>query len=472
MLKRYTLFLTLCLLSSHLSAQQFGLFNTRTMFDGFENPAQKTFQLDYSRKFSSNFFLPNFGSSASNKGNNDFLRTLINTGKYNASGVPLGTNHSNVLSINSNIYVATLKIFQSYKYQKEIGLSWQVRTEGRVDYTNETLALLDSYRRFEQSGLTSFDEAFNDKGLVQNYHQFSFSYRENYDKKLAFGAKLSLLSGITYNRLNIKESNFTQQGTERDILVRLQGYYKASFLTGNELEKKDLVPLFKNPGVSVTLGTTYTAKNGTFIMANLKDLGVIRWGKKSAVANFNRTLFIPNPDSLSSKQVENKITDVVLESATRKAFYALTNAKIDFLISKTFDYYTPSLILSKNVFYKGGDVALVNKFSLNDFSVSVIPNYNIDGLMLFGAQGMYKTPNFEVYLGSDNLFKSVSQINGALARDAAVGSGYNSASFYMGIGIKFGRTVEHPQNSSTMPGIDYTESSFFQRLFGVFSRKR
>jgi hypothetical protein len=442
------------------------------MFDGFENPAQKTFLLDYSRKYSSNFFLPTFGVTGSNKGNNDFIRTLVNEGKYNASGVDLNTNHHNVLSVNSNVYLFTLKIFQSYKYQKEMGFSWQIKSEGRVDYTNETIALLDTYRRFEQSGLTTFDEAFNNKGLAQSYHQFSFSYRENYDKKLAFGAKISLLSGISYNKLSIEESDFSQIGVGEEIRIRLKGHYRANFLRGDELERKDLIPTFKNLGVSVTLGTTYTAKNGTVIMANLKDLGVIRWGKGAVVADLDHGIYIPNPDSLSSKQVENAITDVVLNNAGRKAFYALTNAKVDFLISKTFDYYTPSVILSKNVFYKGGDVAFVNKFSYNDFSVSAIPNYNLDGLMLFGAQGMYKTPNFEVYLGSDNLFKSVSQLNGAIARDATIGSGYSSASFYMGVGIKFGRTVEHPQNSSTMPGIDDNESSFFSRLFSFFSRRK
>jgi len=472
MLRRNAILLLLCLSFNRLEAQQFGLFNTQTIFDGFENPAQKTFMLDYSRKFSSNFFLPNFGITISNKGNNDFVRTLVNERKYEVGNLPLGSNHYNTLSVTSNVYLATLRIFHSYKYQKEIGLSWQVKSEGRVDYTNETVALIQSFKRLEESGLTNFDEAFNNKGLAQSYHQFSLSYRENYNKKLAFGAKLSLLSGITYNRLNITESNFTQQGLEKDILVKLQGYYKASFLYGDELRKRDLVPSFKNPGVSVTLGTTYTAKNGLFIMANLKDLGVIRWGKGSAIANFDRTTLIANPDTLTSDEVGNKITDIVLENSSRKAFYAFTNAKIDFLISKTFNYYTPSLILSKNVFYKGGEVAFVNKFSYNEFSLSAIPNYNIDGLLLFGLQGMYKTPNFEVYLGSDNIFKSVSQFNGVSARDAKVGTGYNSASFCMGVGFKFGRIVEHPQNSSTMPGINDNESSFFRRLFSVFSRKK
>ncbi|RZK82177.1 MAG: hypothetical protein EOO92_02690 [Pedobacter sp.] len=475
MTKRYLL-LILFVVAIHqqIQAQQYGLFNTQTLFDGFENPAQKTFLLDYSRKFSSNFFLPSFGISANNKGNNAYTRTLINEKRSTTADVQLGTNQYNTISENANFYLATLKIFHSYKYQKEIGLSWQVKTEGRLDYTNETVALaFGSFRRLEESGITNFDDAFNNKGQVQSYHQFSLSYRENYDKQLAFGVKLSLLSGISYNRLNITESNFTRtpdpNGIDTNITVKLRGIYRANFLEGDELEKKMLLPTFKNPGAAITVGTTYKARNGTFIMANIKDLGLIRWSKGSAVANFNRNLFIANPDTMTSAQVTNQITDVVLLTSKRQAFYALTNAKADFLISKTFNYYTPSVLVSKNLFYKGGDVVFINKFAYNDFSVSAIPAYNLDGLVLFGAQGMYKTPNFEVYLGSDNIFKTASQVRGTLNDDATIGRGYNGVSFYMGVGFKFGRTVEHPQNSSTMPGINDNDSSFFKRLFG---RKR
>ncbi len=472
MLRKFAVLSIFLFSFDHLSAQQYGMFNTKTMFDGFENPAQKTFLLDYSRKFNSNFFLPNFGLTASTKGNDDFMRNLVNKRVYNSKIIPLGGSQKNTILENSNIYLATLKIFHSYKYQKEIGLSWQVKTEARADFTNETLALLDTYGRFEESGLTNFDNAFNNKAIAQSYHQFSLSYRENYDKKLAFGVKLSLLSGISYNRVNITESNFTQQGLGGDIAVKLTGYYKASFLKGDELQKKDLYPLFKNPGAAITLGTTYTAKNGTFIMANIKDLGIIRWGKNSAVSNFNTTEMINRPDTLTSQEVENRITDVVLLNSGRGRFYALTNAKVDFLISRPYGFYTPSLIVSKNVFFKGGDVAFVNKFEYNDFSLSAIPSYSMDGLVLFGLQGMYKTPNFEVFLGSDNVFKTNSQVKGILNRDETIGKGYNGISFYMGVGIKFGNTVEHPQNSSTMPGINDDQTSFFKSLFGIFSRRK
>ena len=147
------------------------------------------------------------------------------------------------------------------------------------------------------------------------------------------------------------------------------------------------------------------------------------------------------------------------------------------MISKSFSInipfsYTPSLIVSKNLFYKGGDAAFVSKFKYDGLSISAIPSYNFNNLFLVGMQGMYQTPNFEVFLGSDNLFKTVSQINGAIKQDLSIGSGYNAASFYMGLGIKFGNAVEHPQNSSSMPGIGEQESSFFKRLFSVFSKKK
>lgn len=478
---RRCLFFCLLLFSTQLSAQQYGLYNTKTLFDGFENPAQKTFVLDSSRKFASNFFLPYFGINAANQGNNDMIRRVLNEGTYSAKDIALGTGKINTIHENANIYLLTFKIFKSYKYQKEIGLSWQMRTDAHVDYTNETLAILDNYKRFVEDPANNFKDAFNNDGYAQSYHQFSLSYRENYNKRLAFGVKLSLLSGITYNRLKIINSNFQVNSVEGPIVVSLNGYYKANFLETSELSKRNLIPTFKNPGVAASFGTTYTSKKGFFFMANIKDLGVIRWAKSSYTNNFNNLnnpLIITAPNAQSSTQIETQITDIVKKNETHSSFYSLTNAKADFMISQPFtisapDFtYTPGLVVSKNLFYKGGDAAFVNKFKYNNLSLSAVPSYNFNNLFLFGLQGMYQTPNFEVFLGSDNLFKTVSQAKGAIQQDINIGSGYNGASFYMGVGIKFGNTVEHPQNSSYMPGIGDEETSFFKRLFSVFSKKK
>lgn len=476
MIKKYIILCLLGVLATPLvKAQQYGLFNTKTLFDGFENPAQKTFVLDSSRKFASNFFLPNLGINAANKGNNDLIRKALNEGTYNAKDLVLRNGDINTVHQNTNIYLLTFRIFQSYKFQKELGFAWQLRSDAHVDYTNETLAILDSYKRFE--GSVPYNNVFNNDGYEQTYHQFSVTYRENFNKRLAFGAKISLLSGATYNRLNITDSYLLMDPVGDVINVRVKGTYKANFLETNELSHKTAMPTFRNPGMSFGFGTSYTAKKGVFIMANIKDLGFIKWRKTAYVNNINSVVNITNLSQKSSSQIEKELADIATDQSVNKSFYTLTNAKLDFMISKPFSItypfsYTPSLIVSKNLFYKGGDAAFVNRFKYNGLSLSVIPDYNFNNLFLVGIQGMYQTPNFEIFLGSDNMFKTITQINGAIKQDRTIGSGYNGASFYMGVGIKFGNTVEHPQNTSNIPGIGEEETSFFKRIFSIFSKKR
>nr|WP_232325454.1 DUF5723 family protein [Pedobacter panaciterrae] len=480
-MRKYLILFSFLFLFNQLKAQQYGLFNTKTLFDGFENPAQKSFVLDSSRQYASNFFLPYFGLNAINKGNENIMHTLISTGKLSVKDIPIGTNKLNSIYQNSNVYLFNFKIFKSYKYHKELGFSWQLRTDLHAKYTNESLAIIDDYTRFNNSNLTV--NPFNNSGYAQSYHQFSVTYRENYTKKLAFGIKLSLLSGISYSNLKINNSAIESEPGDK-IALSLKGTYKSSFLEAKNLETNDLIPTFKNPGLALSFGTTYTAKNGVFIMANIKDLGIIRWSGSSYVSNFDNRAdptIIPEDEDptlppLTPKEkdqrTKNQITDIVKNSAVNKSFYTLTNAKADFLISKTYSFYTPSFIVSKNLFYNGGDVALVNKFQYSDFSISAIPIYDFNNLFLFGMQGMYQTPNFEFFMGSDNLMKTARTAYAAIKTNTSSRSGYNGASFYMGLGIKFGYTVEHPQNSSYIPGLDDQETGFFKRIFSIFSKKR
>ncbi|NRF41277.1 DUF5723 family protein [Pedobacter foliorum] len=464
----------LLLLFNQLKAQQYGLFNTKTLFDGFENPAQKTFVLDSSRKYASNFFLPYLGINATTKGGDDVIRRLISTGDFSATGVSANPKDINRIYQNSNLYLFNFKIFKSYKFQKELGFSWQLRTDANLKYSNGLLIIFDQkeWSKIKEQS----NDALNNDGYSQSYHQFSVTYRENYNKKLAFGAKLSLLSGITYNELKVNNStlDFTSDGVTPeggDINMNLSGSYKSNFLRAKDQSGSILIPNFKNPGLAVSFGTTYISKTGYTLIANIKDLGFIRWANKSYVANFNNTV-LNIPRGSTTKEAENKITDVVIKNAYNKSFISPTNAKADFLISKTFNFYTPSFIVSKNLFYNGGDVALVNKFGYSGFSVSAIPAYNFNNLFLFGMQGMYQTPNFEFFMGSDNLFKTARTAYAAIQSTTSSSSGYNGASFYIGLGIKFGYTVEHPQNSSYMPGLDDLETSFFKRVFSIFSKNR
>lgn len=468
MAKRYLLFILLLLAASHTKAQQYGLFNTRTLFDAFENPAQKAFVLDSSRQYASNFLLPNFGLNAANKGDANYaLRRLINgDGIYNTSDIPIGENKRNKLMESTNFYLATFRIFRSYKYHKELGFSWQMRSDVYGNYSNETLVAADNYNRFGSSATG----LFNGDAYGQSYHQFSVSYRENYTKRLAFGVKLSLLSGITYNEVDVTESSLTVDPFLEQVRIGIGAQYKSNFSGKDGLNFKTLLPDFKNPGLSVSMGTTYNSKSGFFIMGNIKDLGFIKWNKKSHSFYINDFITLDRLSTNTDDDFKNKIDELFDRSDVQKSFYTPTNAKADFLISRRYDFYTPSFIISKNLFKQGGDVVLVNNFKYNEFSISLSPTYNTYGFGMLGTQGMYQTPNFEFFLGTDNLLKST-----AIAKESSLTkTGYVGGSFYMGLGIKFGYTVEHPQNSSYMPGVgdDADNSpSFFGRIFNVFKKK-
>ncbi|MGY0041384.1 DUF5723 family protein [Pedobacter sp. NJ-S-72] len=140
-----------------------------------------------------------------------------------------------------------------------------------------TLIALDDFNRFKDN----MDAPFNGNGYGQSYHQFSMNYRENVTKQLAFGVKMSLLSGITYNKIDITNSDILFNPVAQQLTVNVAGTYKSNFLYSNELDTKTLIPNFKNPGLSVGFGTTYTSKTGFFLMGSIKDLGFIKWSKNS-----------------------------------------------------------------------------------------------------------------------------------------------------------------------------------------------
>ena len=453
-------------------AQHYSMFNTRSMFDGFENPAVKTFTLDSSGKYASNFLFPNLSILASNRGSaQQVIRRTINEQKFTTVDLPIGNGIPNTAFETTNIYVFTFKIFTHFRYGQELGFAWQIRSDGKIDYTNETLAVLDTYKRFAS---IPYHDIFKTNGYQQSYHQFSVSIRENWDKKLAFGAKLSLLSGIAYNELNIDHSYIYGDAANDRLDVGLTGSYKGTFITEEEVSKKTFLPTFKNPGLSVSFGTTYHSRSGYFIMANIKDLGFIKWNKRSHIAKFNAIKSIYSSSTNSSKDVNEEILNLVRDVEEQKGFITPTNARVDFMISRTFNFYKPSIIVAKNLFHAGGDVAFVNTFKFNKVSASLTPAYNFNDFIMFGLQGMYQTPNFEFYLGTDNLGKTISAGRGLNRKDAAIGTGYMGASIYMGMGIKFGRTVNHPLNLSTMPGVngERVYKGFFRTMFNFFKGKQ
>jgi hypothetical protein len=182
------------------SGQQYSLYNTRTLYDVFENPSQSAYQIDTSRRFTFNFFIPTVSLNATFSGDGAAaFKSLLYDGVLNGSGLVLGKgNRNNRLLLNTNNYLAMFRVLSKVKRSREFGLSWQLRNDLRLRATNETLALFDNFNLFTES---SYKDIINDYLLNQSYHQFSLTYRENVTKRLSLGVKASILSGITHSEL-------------------------------------------------------------------------------------------------------------------------------------------------------------------------------------------------------------------------------------------------------------------------------
>ena len=439
--------ITVLLLSLNLRAQQYSLFNTKTMFDSFENPAQKAFVLDSSRQFLSNFFIPHFGVNLLNKGGSEYaFRKLIQERSIDVGSLDVNDVTRNRFSKTTNIYLFAFRVFKSYRHQQELGFSWQMKSEADIDFFNQIYLALNSYKNFKSQEL--YSNIFNNVGRVQTYHQFSVVYRKNRDKKWAFGGKLSLLGGIQHNSLNIKKSSFYVDIPNNMIRIYTLGKYSGTFIDNSETRN---IFSFKGLGLSAGIGASYTSKTGFMFMANIKDLGFIRWRKKSHYFDIDLTKEVKNINIPNGQEkLQQAFLSILEDSDVRRAYTSYTDTKFDFMTSKTFKFYRPTLILSKNIYTTNGDLALANDFTVSNFSITLTPNYNFNGFLLTGLQGMYKTPNFEIFLGSDNILKTIYTVKGIVAKNVDIGTGYNGVSFYFGMALKFGHIVEHPLNYSRM----------------------
>lgn len=466
LLKTYLWAIILLGTFSSTYAQQFSLYNSRTLYDSFENPSQRAYQVDTSRRFAFNFFIPMISINSSFSGPAQAaFKTLIYDGVFNGRDITTGENKRNTITLHSNNYVAMLRMLRSVKKYQEMGLSWQIRNDGRAEVTNEVFAVFDDYRIFNSSTL---QDLFNVNAYNQSYHQFSFTYRQNYTKRLAIGAKFSLLSGISYTSMKVQQSEINMDESTDIIDVSVRGTLRSSFKF-DDFQRKMVNHNFKNPGLSITAGASYRLRDGWFVLGNLKDLGFIKWSKDSYEYNFDTgKIFIdnasnPSADDRLADSLDNRISSISIS----KSYLSAINGKAEILINKDFGNYRPNLILSKSIYYKGGDIALVNNYHYKNYVFTGMADYNTNGFLQLGGQFMIKTPNVEFYMGSDQLVKSFEILKTLYKNETSYSNGYTGASFYMGFALKFGRILEHQANATKTPGIMKDPSGgFIKRLIG------
>ena len=463
------LLVVLCLLIStgKLFAQDFSQYNTGTLFDSFENPAQKTFIPDTSRKFASNFFIPNFSGNFFLTGDGQqTLKTRLVHNFYDNAALQTGAGKFNHVNGDFNVYIFMLKIYTSLDGDAEVGVFAQAKAEGTGTFSDDFIALFNGSPSFPNN---SYVNNITANFHYQAYYQYGVTYREQITKRFALGFKLAYVSGITNQSMTVDQSAVNFDKVADTASLYLKGVHHIASPTLNP---------FNNPGASLSVGTTYKTRDGFLLQANIKDLGFIHWSANARYYNFNDTAGIYG---LTSGERENSYVAALKEATTNSAAYKGYTTPLDgraeISASKSYwlddDYtvnYSPTLIASKELFYNGFTAALVNPVRYGKYTVSIITEYDDMRLFNLGAQFMIKTPNAEFFIGSDRLYQSANVVAAALGHEsqiATIGS-YTGADITFGATFKFGPVIEHPMNASHIPMGDDDKGflgKFFQKIF-------
>ena len=469
-MNNFVLFFSLLFFSTGLFAQQFSQYNTGTLYDAFENPAQKVFILDSSRTVAFNLFVPAFNSNFYLTGDAQAqLKSRAFLNRYDSIPLPVGQNRLNRVNANFNSYAFMLKVYNNPKGNQELGFFIQSRAEGKGLFSDESVQIIPDYTQFTQN---SYTNVFNTKFYYQVYHQLGFSYRGDITRQFALGFKLSALLGVVYNKVDIDNSYINFDKPNDRAFLSLAGRYHASFEPG-KFTKQDLIPSFKNPGAAISVGASYRTNDGYFMQWNVKDLGFIHWNKLSKVGHFDNTGVI---EGLSTPEREDNVASaaatLVQNNSGSRGFTTPVNGKAEFSVARQYwlNYdrsikYTPTLILSKELFYTTFTGALVNHVQYRNLVATVTTSYDDLKLFNFGAQLMIKSPNAEFYIGSERLLQTGRMLSAATSVTSpqiTAANRFSGADFFMGFSIKMGRVVERPENASTMPMSE--RKTFIQRL--------
>jgi hypothetical protein len=471
-MKKILLVFCLFLFTSKIFAQQFSQYNTGTLYDSFENPSQRAFIPDSSKKFAFNFLVPNFSGNFNFSGDAQAtVKSRIFLDSYDNSALKINQGRFNHLGADANVYFIMLKMFASVDGEEELGFSWQSRAEGKGLVPDDAVAALNGTQSFNDAQL--YTNIFNGNYYHQTYNQFSFTYRERLSPQFVLGVKISALSGVQFEKLNITGSNVIYDKLLDTAGVHLRGTYYSSYIPG-PFARPDYLPGFRNPGASISIGTSYRTEDGVTFQGNIKDLGFIHWSGLSRIYTFDNSA---NIGGLSTPKREdsiyNKIVGIIRNNATIGAFTTNIDGRAEISATKSFWLdddrsfkYSPTAIASKELFYTGFAGALVNPFQYDKYVVTVTTAYDDLKEFSLGLQFMIKTSNFEFYIGSDKLTQSTSLALEYLNKNPSpINSSYTGANIFLGFAVKFGPLVEHPMNASSIPK---GEKGFLGQLWNRF----
>ncbi|WP_259070599.1 DUF5723 family protein [Mucilaginibacter sp. X4EP1] len=470
-MKKILLLFSFFFFTTSIFAQTLSQYNTGTLYDSFENPAQTAFILDTSKQFASNFLIPNFAGNFFLSG--DAQATLKNRffkNQYDNSALKINQGQNNLANVNADVYFLMFRWFSSFNGDVEMGISAQTKFEGHGLFTDETIAALNGTASFENS---NYSNVFNSNYNYQAYNQISFSYREKVTKQFAIGFKFSALLGIEYQKLDITSSNVNYDKLNDMADVTLGGTYTTGFVPGH-MVARDYLPTLRNPGASISIGTMYRTNDNFVIQANVKDLGFIHWNSQSAVYNFNNTETINGLSTPAREDsIYNAVYKIVHNNGTVGSFTTPVDGHAEVSVNKSYWLdddnklkYSPTLIASKELFYSGFVGGLVNPFQYGNYIATLSTSYDDLKTFSVGGQFMYKTPNFEIFIGTNDFISTGHFAYDALNKNASNisnNTAYTGLSVNFGFALKFGPVTEHPMNASTIPN---GEKGFLGRVWG------
>jgi hypothetical protein len=435
-------------------AQRFAHYNTGTLYDSFENPSQAAFIPDSSRNIAFSL-LPNINMNAYLQGNaQTTIKSRLFVGRYDNQAITVGQNQFNNVLVYANAYVGMVKLFASLSGKQEIGASWQVRGNGRGRITDETVALFNGIRPETFQSTTTYYNLFNSKAFYEAYHQFSLTYREKVTQSFAVGVKLSALSGMAYNKLNIYQSSLNRNANNNDAVLGLTGIYQSTYRQG-QFSRRELLPNINNLGASVSLGATYTGLAGIIMQGNIKDLGFIRWSGDATIYYFGGTTPITGLNTPQrEKNVSDAITRLIEQAPQQVPFVEPVVGRAEFSAGKKFRFgsttYLPTAIVSKRLYGYGTAMALVNQLDFGGIGFSLSGIANEDKLFDMGLQLMYKSPNFEIFIGSEQLGRTFNLRSASNDNLDAINqqSSHTGGNLYFGFSFKFGKKIERWKGES------------------------
>jgi hypothetical protein len=428
-------------------AQRFTMYNTGTLYDSFENPSQAAFIADTTKNYALSL-IANANIYTYLTGNAQApIKARLFLNQENNSAFTTGQSQFNKALVQSNVYLGMIKMFTSLSGRVEIGASYQIKTNARGYASDETVDLINGGNNYTR--LVGRDDIFNGRAFYEGFHQLSLTYREKVTRNFMLGVKLSALLGIDYNKMVIDRSSVATSGTRAIPLV--QGTYQATYVDGR-YPKRDLLPSLSNPGMAIGIGATYITVAGIILQGNIKDLGFIRWGRRAATYRF---------DAFNSTTPNGNAQDIfrqtITENAQYGAFVKPILGRAEFAAAKKFMFgsvmYQPTAILSQQLYGQGAALALVNQVGFGKFSTSVSGIMNEDKKFDMGLQLMYKKPNFEMFVGSEQLGNTFNLYSAYNDNNSAINStrSHSGASIYFGFSFKIGKLIERWKNESYYP---------------------